>query len=87
MTRDPGLDPRRRCAGANPETFFDATAEDAKFLTRRLCGPCPVRDACLEWAMEFEGRLGTKGRFGIYGGLTPAGRARLATKRRKEAAA
>lgn len=44
---------------------------------RRLCGGCPARLRCLNIALEAEAGLAESSRFGIYGGTTPADRARL----------
>jgi hypothetical protein len=48
-----------------------------------VCNRCDVRLKCLQWALEMELRedgdpLGRRARFGIYGGLTPGQRHRLA---------
>lgn len=75
------LDPREdwrmqaRCADADPEMFFsDFTGEAAHQATERakaVCAGCPVRDACLDWAVK------TGMAYGVWGGLTPANRRAL----------
>lgn len=58
------------CAQTDPEAFFPekgGSTRDAK----RVCSECPVRDACLEYAMENDER------FGIWGGLSERERRRL----------
>ena len=56
------------CRGTDPEAFFP-TAErgpirDAEVAAARaVCAGCPVRDACLEWALDAMA-------YGIAGGLT-----------------
>lgn len=58
------------CAQTDPEAFFPekgGSTRDAK----RVCNECPVRDACLEYAMENDER------FGIWGGLSERERRRL----------
>jgi WhiB family transcriptional regulator, redox-sensing transcriptional regulator len=54
---------RGSCSGVNPALFYpesQASTKDAK----KVCGSCPVRYECLEFAIE-------KGeKFGIWGGLT-----------------
>ena len=75
---DPNWRNRAACLGTDPETWFplnDAEygpallqAEDAKAICNNRC---PVRDACLEWA------LATNQGFGVWGGLTVKERANL----------
>lgn len=49
-----------------------------------LCGMCPTRDACLDFALDSE-RGTTGGRHGIWGGLTPEERDREARRRARRA--
>lgn len=44
--------------------------------------PCPVREACLAAALEFEAGRNAHDRFGVWGGLTPTQRANLDPGRR-----
>lgn len=62
------------CRGVAPAVFFDRG-----FMARalQLCRSCPVAEPCLWWAMATEENSGY--RFGIWGGTTPAVRARMAT--------
>lgn len=58
------------CAQTDPEAFFPekgGSTRDAK----RVCNECPVREACLEYAMDNDER------FGIWGGLSERERRRL----------
>lgn len=58
------------CAQTDPEAFFPekgGSTRDAK----RVCSECPVREACLDYAMENDER------FGIWGGLSERERRRL----------
>lgn len=58
------------CAQTDPEAFFperDSSARDAK----TICATCPVRQECLEYALENDER------FGIWGGLSELERRRL----------
>lgn len=58
------------CAQTDPEAFFPekgGSTRDAK----RVCNECPVREACLDYAMENDER------FGIWGGLSERERRRL----------
>jgi hypothetical protein len=60
---------RAACVGADPEIFFP-TAEDGPVLAaqerlaKTVCTGCPVRSACLAWALHALPD-------GIAGGLTP----------------
>ena len=71
------------CSQADPELFFpDAHESRANVaLAKRVCAACPVRQECLEWALD----RGEK--FGIYGGLTSTQRRKVLRQRAKEAAA
>ena len=58
---------------------FDLAAEGNPYATRdakALCATCPIWAACLAEAMAQEKKLRPADRWGIYGGLTPAERAR-----------
>lgn len=54
------------CAKHDPETFF----LDPE-MARAVCRPCPVRQTCLDYALEHDLR------FGVWGGLTEDERARM----------
>ena len=60
--------------------FFPEEEEDLKTREARLgaidvvCGTCPVRDACVDWAVDHE-------KFGLWGGTTPSGRAQMRIQR------
>jgi len=58
------------CRGSDPDLFFpggDGNPSEAI----RICSGCPVREACLEWALE------TRVRYGIWGGRTERERRRM----------
>lgn len=58
------------CAQTDPEAFFPekgGSTRDAK----RVCSVCPVREECLQYAMDNDER------FGIWGGLSERERRRL----------
>jgi len=59
---------RGLCGGADPELFFPQRgAKDVPTKTaeaKRICGLCPVKDLCLEWALT------TRETTGIWGGAT-----------------
>jgi WhiB family transcriptional regulator, redox-sensing transcriptional regulator len=66
------------CRGADTTVFFppsDAHADAAK----TICATCPVREECLEFALE------TRPPDGVWGGLTPIERHRLIRRRQKAA--
>lgn len=60
---------------ADPELFFPtgtgAAAERQAAEAKRVCGGCPVREQCLQWALA-EGED-----FGVLGGLTHTERRRM----------
>ncbi len=71
---------RGACRGLDPDTFYppsDDEAEEAK----AVCASCPVREPCLEFALD------TREAEGIWGGTTARERRRLLRQRRKSAAA
>jgi len=66
------------CRGESTDVFFpisDAHADAAK----AVCAGCPVREACLEFALE------NRPADGVWGGLTPMERHRLIRRRQKAA--
>ncbi|HEY4535398.1 MAG TPA: WhiB family transcriptional regulator [Enteractinococcus sp.] len=61
------------CAQTDPEAFFPekgGSTRDAK----KVCGACPVRQECLDYA------LANDERFGIWGGMSERERRRLRKK-------
>ena len=69
-----------RCAGSglDPDEWFPlsiepTTARHEAAAAIAVCGMCPVRAECLALSL----RHWTVGRYGIWGGLVPADRARL----------
>lgn len=73
-----------RCIGEDPELFFpvgtggSARAQTAKAI--EICGSCPVRAACLEWALE------TCQDAGVWGGLGEEERREIRRARRRAVA-
>lgn len=51
----------------HPAATDDTTAQAAT----EVCAECPVRQACLMFALRAEGCKETSARYGIYGGKTP----------------
>lgn len=67
---------RAQCASNDPEIFFPIDTDRADLAAPALavCGPCPVRAACLADVMATEDPAR---RWGITGGTTPADRTAL----------
>ena len=69
-----------RCRGADPEVFHpeedDVVAEDG---ARAVCALCPVREPCLQYALD------ARERDGVWGGLSARERRRILRHRRKAA--
>jgi WhiB family transcriptional regulator, redox-sensing transcriptional regulator len=65
------------CRGVDPEIFFPAAEPgvplyDAQVARARgICADCPVRSACLDWA------IASGQDYGVWGGLDPAERRAL----------
>jgi WhiB family redox-sensing transcriptional regulator len=72
------------CQDVDPGLFFPITWDDRPSLpddrARRICQACPVRPACLDWA------LSTGEPDGMWGGTTPEERRRLRTRQRQATA-
>lgn len=65
------------CQSADPDMFFPDKGVPTSYAAA-ICDTCPVRSECLDYAMELEGDLNRRLREGVWGGLSPAERARLA---------
>lgn len=78
---------RAACIEADPELFFPIGETGPALLqiaeAKQICSRCPVRQECLEWALE------TDQRAGIWGGLSEGERLSLRRRpaRRANAAA
>lgn len=68
--------PDRACNGVDTRIFFPEKGETSK-AARQICGLCPHRAPCLEWAIE------TQQAFGVLGGTGPEERERLIKARLK----
>lgn len=76
----PDWHPDALCLEIGQTMFFADKGEKHLLQTaKKVCGMCTVRDACLEEAMDQDER------WGIFGGLGPRQRRKLATERRREA--
>jgi WhiB family redox-sensing transcriptional regulator len=62
-----------RCAQIDPNLWFAVGAREHK-LAKQVCGRCPVRKQCLEYAMD------TPVDHGVWGGLTERERRRFRRK-------
>ena len=69
---------RAACRGIDPDLFFPVTDEEAE-PAKAICDACPVREACLEFA------LAAREREGVWGGATERERRRIVRQRRKTA--
>ncbi len=67
-----------RCKGIDPEVFYPISDEEAD-EAKSICAECPVRVACLEFA------LAARERDGVWGGATEKERRRIIRQRRKTA--
>lgn len=65
------------CAGHNTDFFYanNGRESDPYMVKRLVCGECPIREACLEYALE------NAERWGIWGGATPKERSALMRER------
>ncbi|MDX2710080.1 WhiB family transcriptional regulator [Streptomyces sp. PA03-6a] len=59
----------------NPDLFFDEASTAAAIS---VCASCPVRRECLVETLQQEGTTGISNRYGVFGGLDPAQRHRMA---------
>lgn len=68
---------RALCAQADPDAWFpDRGRRESITLAKRICGHCPVRAECLDYALS--GADTWRGiASGIWGGTTPRERAQL----------
>lgn len=66
---------RAVCRGEDPEIFFPQSRQGDSpvrtALAKAICGRCPVSDACLQWALRTDQRIG------VWGGLTESERRRI----------
>lgn len=69
---------RAACRGVDPDVFYPSSDEEAE-EAKGICGVCPVREPCLEYA------LAHRERDGVWGGATERERRRMIRQRRKSA--
>lgn len=65
------------CAQVDPEQWFPERGEP-NHAAKAICWRCPVRQACLDFAMTTE--TADHHRFGIWGGYSAIERTRLARR-------
>jgi WhiB family redox-sensing transcriptional regulator len=77
---------RALCAQADPDAWFPAKRQRAHMtIAIQICGQCPVRAQCLDYALsgaDSWGGIAT----GIWGGTTPQERDRLRRQQKTAAA-
>jgi WhiB family redox-sensing transcriptional regulator len=66
------------CRGVSTDVFYPVSDEDAD-IAKAICDQCPVREACLEFAIT------EREREGVWGGTTERERRRIVRQRRKSA--
>ncbi|MGE3621301.1 MAG: WhiB family transcriptional regulator [Acidimicrobiia bacterium] len=66
------------CRGLDPQIFYPDVDEEAG-AAKAVCGLCPVRHACLEYALT------KREKEGVWGGATERERRRIIRQRRKSA--
>ena len=65
-----------RCRGVDPEIFYPPE-EDEGLDAKEICAGCPVREVCLDHA------LNRREKIGVWGGMTERERRRMLRQRRK----
>ena len=73
---------RAACRRVDTELFFPSAGApwDQARRAKGICAGCPVRIECLDSAMAYEGSVHAQLRYGIFGGLDPNQRGRLADR-------
>lgn len=66
------------CHGLDPQIFYPETDDEAE-AAKEVCDLCPVRGACLEYA------LARREKEGLWGGCTERERRRIIRQRRRTA--
>ena len=71
---------KAECRGVDPHRFFPERGEPVRFA-KAMCRVCPVRDECLQYALD------NSIEYGVWGGTTHRQRQRLRSAQRARAAA
>jgi WhiB family redox-sensing transcriptional regulator len=70
------------CRGHDPELFFpvgtEGPADDQLAAAQAVCATCPIRAACLRWALD------TGQQAGVWGGASEDDRRALRRGRRRD---
>lgn len=64
------------CRGVSTNLFFPDEFELPSPRALRLCARCPIREACLQWAIEHD-------EIGIWGGTTDGDRQKMTRQRHR----
>jgi len=67
---------RAACKGLDPAIFYPLTDEEAGHA-KAICAECPVKEPCLEHAIE------NREKNGVWGGETERERLRIVRRRRR----
>ena len=67
-----------RCVDTAVDFWFPGRGATNLVEQRKFCAPCPVREQCLEYALEHNIK------FGVWGGLSERERRRLALRRKPQ---
>lgn len=67
------------CAGSDTAVFYPEDDKDEGIEAKGICAHCPVRDACLQYALD------TREKNGVWGGHTARDRRRIVRDRQKAA--
>ena len=66
------------CQVTDPEIWFAEKGDwQATYMAKELCSKCPVKDLCLQYALE------TNEYSGVWGGVTPRERMRMRAARER----
>jgi WhiB family redox-sensing transcriptional regulator len=80
MTADTSWMAQGTCRDYPPNVFFPTDGVGVE-VARKICANCPVREACLEYAVS------NRIEHGVWGGTSERGRRRMARSRQLTAAA
>ena len=72
ITTMPSFFDKGACIGADSRIFDDYSKHHD--LAAKVCSSCPIRQQCLNWAIENE-------QYGFWAGTTPAMRSRMRSKK------
>ncbi|MFF5261420.1 WhiB family transcriptional regulator [Actinomadura viridis] len=72
------------CREVGTDLFFeDGDGPSQQRAAKQVCAACPVRDACLQWALTFPA---FEDMHGVFGGTSPQDRRRIRSERQAVAA-